>query len=132
MGGKIKKDCAEGSCLISKRFSYFKNPDELSKFYKASLFEFYRILKKMGVLIFKCQDCVVSSKNLMSHAIIMQQALNVGFYPKDLFVLLAKNRLISGKVRKQQHARKFHSYFWVFEKRKSKIDYETLIKGSGS
>lgn len=127
MGGKIKDNCKDGSCIIGKRFSYFKNPTELLSFYRASLLELYRILDSDGVLIFKCQDCVVSAKNCMSHAVVMKQAYDIGFYPKDLFILLAKSRLISGKVKKQQHARKFHSYFWVFEKRNSKLDYNDLI-----
>ena len=53
--------------------------------------------------------------------------LSEGFYPKDLFILMAKQRLISGKVKNQQHARKFHSYFLVFEKKKSKIDYNEFM-----
>ena len=40
----------------------------------------------------------------------------MGFYVLDRFTLLAKARLISGKIKKQQHARNFSSVFWVFEK----------------
>ena len=53
----------------------------------------------------------------------MYEALDIGFYPKDLFILLAKTRLNDG--RKQQHARKFHSYFWIFEKRECKVNYNS-------
>ena len=116
----------EGSNQIITRFSCFRNPEQLLAFYNKALSEFYRILNENGVLIFKCQDCVISGKNLMSHVIVMNQAYNIGFYPKDLFILTAKARLISGKVKNQIHARKFHSYFWVFEKRKSKVDYDFL------
>jgi len=125
--GPSTKAPKDGSNLISQRFGMFKNERELSLFYKEALKEFCRILKDDGVLIFKCQDCVVSGKNVMSHMVIMQQAINIGFYPKDLFVLCAKSRLISGKVKNQQHARKFHSYFFVFEKKKCKVKYEELI-----
>lgn len=125
--GPSVKNPKKGSNLIQQRFGIFKNEKVLLGFYKKSLKEFYRILKDNGVLIFKCQDCVVSGKNIMSHMVIMNQALNLGFYPKDLFVLLAKSRLISGKVKNQIHARKFHSYFLVFEKRKSKVKYKELI-----
>jgi len=124
-GPSIKK-IVPGSNLIINRFSCLKNPEELGQFYKEALREFYRILTDKGVLIFKCQDCVTSGKNVMSHVIVMNQAFKIGFYPKDLFILLAKNRMISGKVKKQVHARKFHSYFWVFEKKKSKIDYNSF------
>ena len=50
----------------------------------------------------------------------------LGSYPsdyKDLFILLAKNRLICVTHHKQQHDRKFHSYFWVFLKSKCKVLY---------
>lgn len=117
----------KGSNKVISRFSCFKNPVELLSFYKDALLEFYRVLNDNGVLIFKCQDCVVAGKNVMSHVVVMNQAYKIGFYPKDLFILLAKSRPISGKVNNQIHARKFHSYFWVFEKRKSKLDYESFI-----
>ena len=42
-------------------------------------------------------------------------ATQSGFTAIDLFILIAKNRVI-GKFDKQHHARKFHSYFWVFKK----------------
>lgn len=51
----------------------------------------------------------------------MYEALRYGFYPKDLFMLLAKVRLNDG--REQQHARKYHSYYWVFEKKECNIEY---------
>lgn len=52
----------------------------------------------------------------------MYEAIKYGFYPKDMFILLAKSRLNDG--RKQQHARKYHSYFWVFKKSKNKVNYD--------
>lgn len=119
----------KGSNIIISRFSSFKNPKELLSFYKKAILEFYRILNNNGILIFKCQDCCISGKNLMSHVAVMNIAYNIGFYPKDLFILNAKSRLISGKVKNQLHARKFHSYFWVFQKMKSKINYNELIGG---
>lgn len=47
----------------------------------------------------------------------MNEAVRTGFYPKDLFILLVKNRLVADwQIQNQKNARKFHSYFWVFEK----------------
>jgi hypothetical protein len=56
----------------------------------------------------------------------MNMALELGFYPKDLFILTAKMRINSfgGRWNKQEHARKYHSYFWVFEKIKPKVKYD--------
>jgi len=115
------------SNIINKRFGVFNSEKELHKFYVEAMKEFYRVLNDEGVLIFKCQDKVSSGKQYMSHVFIINQAEKIGFYTKDLFILQAKARLISGKVKRQIHARKFHSYFIVFEKKKSKINYEDFI-----
>lgn len=122
--GPSLKNSKKGSNIISNRFSSFETVDKLWNYYKYSLKEFYRILDDGGVLIFKCQDTVSGGKNYFSHIFIMNEAVKLGYYPKDLFVLLAKSRLISGNMKNQKHARKFHSYFWVFEKRKVNIPYE--------
>lgn len=119
---KIEND----SNIINKRFGVFNNEKELHKFYVEAMKEFYRVLKDDGVLIFKCQDKVSSGKQYMSHVFIINQAEKLGFYTKDLFILQAKSRLISGKVTKQIHARKFHSYFIVFEKNNNKIDWKSF------
>ena len=109
---------------INKRFGVYPSEQELHQFYIDSLKEAYRVLKKNGILIFKCQDKISSGKQYMSHCFIYNEAVNVGFYPKDLFILLAKNRLIADwQMKNQKNARKFHSYFWVFQKSSKKIDY---------
>lgn len=112
------------SNIIAKRFTVFKNETELHEYYKNSLIEFYRILKKEGILVFKCQDKVSSGTQYMSHVYIINEAEKIGFYTKDLFLLLAKNRIIPDwQIKNQQHARKFHSYFLVFQKTNKKCKY---------
>ena len=110
----LRKEGKEG--IIRKRFTSFKNIPTLLEYYNQTLAECYRVLKSKGVLIFKCQDVVDSGKNYFSHAYVMNYAESKGFYVKDLFVLLAKNRIVGVSWKNQQHARKFHSYFWVFKK----------------
>lgn len=114
MGGKTYKDSKPGSCITAKRFSTFKNWPELKAMYVGSLNEFYRILRGDGTLIFKCQDVVVGGKQYFTHSKIYEWAVSIGYYPKDLFILLSKVRILDG--RKQQHARKYHCYFWVLKK----------------
>jgi hypothetical protein len=121
MGGQNYKTNKEGSSIIAKRFTSFKDFAELKNMYSSSLKEFYRILKPDGIVIFKCQDCVSGGKQYFSHVWVMNEALKIGFYPKDLFILLAKNRLTDKRI--QQHARKYHSYFWVFKKEICKVNY---------
>jgi len=122
MGGKLHDGIKKGSSIIAKRFTNFLSFDELKNMYSASLREFYRVLKNDGIVIFKCQDSVSGGKQYFTHCWVMYEAMKYGFYPKDLFILLAKNRLNDG--RKQQHARKFHSYFFVFKKCRCKVDYK--------
>lgn len=50
---------------------------------------------------------------IMSSEYYWYIAKKIGFYTVDEFILLAKNRLHSGKIKKQYHARKFHSKFYV-------------------
>jgi hypothetical protein len=121
IGGKVKSG-PEDSNIIAKRFTNFLNFEELKDMYSGALKEFHRILKSNGIVIFKCQDVVVSAKNHFTHCWVMMEAIQQGLYPKDLFIYVVENRII-GKMNKQQHARKYHSYFWVLEKSECKIKY---------
>ena len=87
-GKSLNKD--DDSNIINKRFGVYPNEKSLHNFYVEAMKEFYRILKPKGILIFKCQDKNSSSKQYMSHCFIYENAIEIGFYPKDLFVLLAK------------------------------------------
>ncbi|MBQ2176752.1 MAG: hypothetical protein II453_17470 [Alphaproteobacteria bacterium] len=106
--------------LISRRFSAYYPVAQLLESYKHWIYEAYRVLKKDGVLVFKTQATITGSKMLNTPFYSRFIAESVGFDSLDEFILLSKNRLISGKVKKQQHARSFHSYFLVFKKSLSK------------
>jgi hypothetical protein len=54
-------------------------------------------------------------------------ALELGFYPKDLFVLHNKSKMIGKWGGNQVHAFKFHSFFWIFKKRNAKVDLNKLL-----
>jgi len=103
--------------IMGKRFGGFRYIKDLWIWYDDCLGEFHRIMKPKSKLVFKCQDTVSSGKQHLTHVYIINKAAEHGFYCKDLFVLLAKSRLIGKNHHTQQHARKFHSYFLVFEKR---------------
>jgi len=110
--------------VIARRFGVFPNESELFSFYADSMKEFYRLLKPNGILIFKCQDKISSGKQYFSHVFIINEAIKLGFYAHDLFILIAKNRISAGwQLIKQQHCRKFHSYFLVLRKCNKKIVY---------
>ncbi len=110
--------------IINRRFGVYPDEKSLHRCYSDMLSEAYRVLKPDGILIFKCQDKVSSGKQYMSHVFIMNEAVQIGFYPKDLFVLLAKSRLVAEWQKKnQRNSRKYHCYFWVFQKSNKIIEY---------
>lgn len=110
--------------LINRRFGVFPNEQSLHRFYRDALCEAHRVLMPGGILIFKCQDKTSSGKQYFSHVFIMNEAVKAGFYPLDLFILLARSRLVADwQARNQRHARKYNSFFWVFRKSEKRIDY---------
>jgi len=103
--------------VIGNRFSSYKTMKELWKFYDESLKEFNRVISKRGYLIVKCQDIVSGGRNHLSHVFICNKAEEYGFENVDLFILTAKHRMTTHNTTIQKHARKYHSYFLVFQKK---------------
>jgi hypothetical protein len=87
-----------------------------------------RVLKTGGVLIVKCQDEVSANKQRLTHVEIITAYESMGFYSKDLFVLVRPNRPSISRLKTQVHARKNHSYFLIFQKIKSKISSVVYVK----
>ncbi len=83
--------------------------------------EIYRVLRKMGTAIVKCQDEVSANKQRLTHVEIISSYEEMGFYTKDLFVLMRSNAPGVSRIKTQVHARKNHSYFLVFEKRSTRV-----------
>jgi len=84
--------------------------------------EAFRILKSDGIFIVKCQDEVSANRQNLTHVEIINYYEKLGFYTKDLFVLVRNNTPVISKIIKQVHARKNHSYFLVFQKRIKKTN----------
>ena len=84
--------------------------------YRQSGAEAYRVLRNKGVLIVKCQDEVSANRQHLTHVEIINEYARMGFYCKDLFVVVRPNKPGVSRIKKQNHARKNHSYFLVFEK----------------
>lgn len=87
----------------------------LDLYFKAGR-EAYRVLRKYGVLVVKCQDEVSANTQRLTHVEIINEYQSIGFYTKDLFVVVRANRPAVSRIKKQEHARKNHSYFLVFVK----------------
>jgi len=81
--------------------------------------EAYRVLRQEGILIVKCQDEVSANTQRLTHVEIINHYAQLGFYVKDLFVVMRTNSPCITRLKKQVHARKNHSYFLVFVKTSS-------------
>jgi len=84
--------------------------------YQQGLSESRRILKSKGICLVKCQDQIESGKNYFDHIIIYDMAKEMNFIAEDLFIL-SRNQVPMMRHPYQLHARKNHSYMWVFRKK---------------
>jgi DNA methylase len=75
-----------------------------------------RVLKRNGIFIVKCQDEVSANRQWLTHVEIINGYAALGFYARDLFVVVRPNQPGVSRLLKQVHARKNHSYFLVFQK----------------
>lgn len=103
---------------IADRFSYYSSPQDLYQTNLEMLDLVYDKLKKGGILVAKTQDTIFAGKQHWVHNFLVNNATEKGFELIDTFVLIAKTRMIRSKEYVQKHARKYHSYFLVFQKKK--------------
>ena len=101
-----------------------ESPGRTGKKWHAAVLELYvdggkeawRVLRDKGVFIVKCQDEVSANRQNLTHVEVINAYAELGFYCKDLFVVVRPNRPGMSRMIKQVHARKNHSYFLVFLK----------------
>ena len=67
------------------------------------------------------KDEVSANRQRLTHVEIIADYEEIGFYTKDIFVLVRTNRPGVSRIKKQVHARKNHSFFLVFQKVKAKV-----------
>lgn len=103
--------------IIGNRFSSIPSQKELDLLHHAAALEAARVLEKNGLLIWKCQDIIESGKPVWNHIKIYEHCVEAGFKAEDLFVLVRKSAIQGHNHAIQQHARRTHSYFWVFLRR---------------
>lgn len=104
-------------------YSNGERPPALSGKWHNAVLELYvqaaaeaaRVLRKGGVLIVKCQDEVSAGVQRLTHIEITLNLSRMGFYAKDMFVVVRRNKPGVSRIQRQVHARKNHSYFLVFE-----------------
>ncbi len=114
------KENKKGRNIIATRFASYYPLEEMYKSYAHWIKEVYRVLKPNGTVVWKTQMTISGGVNIDTPCYSKLCAMKVGFVIEDDFVLNAKARLISGKIKRQCHSRKFHSHFIVFKKFNSK------------
>jgi len=86
--------------------------DDIIELYRLGMTEARRILKVGGLLWVKCKDEVESSVQRWSHIEIALMAWRLNLYALDLFVLTQNSKPVI--QHNQKHARKNHSFLWIF------------------
>lgn len=90
---------------------------DVIELYRGGMSEVHRTLKRKGFLVVKCQDGIESGKQHWNHISIYDIAIDeFNMRGKDLFILVQSTHPAM-RWKHQIHARKNHSYFWVFQKR---------------
>ena len=102
--------------LIKERFTFFDSVEELYRANDEMLSRSYRLLKPDGLLVIKTMDVCSGGKQYWVSDYVLRKSQEMGFELLDKFILVADYRLFS-QTKKQHHARKYHSYFFVFRKR---------------
>jgi hypothetical protein len=93
-----------------------KYHDAVLEAYLSVIPEVKRLLRSSGKFIVKCQDEVSANRQKLTHIELIWAYEKHGFYCKDLFVVVRRNAPVVSRLIKQEHARKNHSYFLVFER----------------
>ena len=85
--------------------------------YRDGMAEAARVLRPGGQCWVKTKDTVATERQRWHHITVHGYALDLGWYPRDLFLLIPPSpaNVSSGRWARQIHARKVHSYLWVLE-----------------
>ena len=110
----------EGYYKNNKANSTKKYHEAVLDLYFTAAREAWRVLRKGGVYIVKCQDEVCANQQRLTHVEIINELAHYGFVAEDLFVVVRTGRPGVSRLLKQAHARKNHSYFLLFLKRDGK------------
>jgi hypothetical protein len=105
-----------------------KYHDAVLAAYLSVMPEVLRILRPAGKFIVKCQDEVSANRQKLTHVELIWAYEKMGFYCKDIFIVVRRNAPVISRLIKQKHARKNHSYFLVFERQdhRKKLDYSNF------
>lgn len=101
---------------LARRFDFFTSETELYKTYDDMIKLAYDKLSYGGFLIIKVMDVYGVNGQLWISNYVQNKAKEYGFIHDDTFILIARTKYLYFNGKQQRHARKYHSYFFVFRK----------------
>lgn len=101
---------------MSERYGKFDSVEELQDTYTAMLQLAKQLLVPNGVLIMKVQDTSYNHKPIWIHTLVEQTAKELDLQMEDVLIHTEKSVPTMAHYTIQRHARKQHSYFYVFRK----------------
>jgi hypothetical protein len=113
---------APGKGMLKDRYNGLATTDlasyaDIVQLYRDGMTEAARVLRPGGQLWVKCKDTIASDRQRWTHITLAEIAAEMGMYSRDLFLLVppAPSAVTTGRWARQLHARKVHSYLWIFE-----------------
>lgn len=89
---------------------------EIMDLYHAGMTEAARVLRPGGTCWVKCQDTIENRCQRWSVIKMHEMALSLRLVPADLFILVNPTPPGGTRAERQSHARRNHSYLWIFAK----------------
>jgi len=102
---------------VKERFDSFDTMEDAEQANKYLLKLAWAKLKNKGILVFKTMDIRAENRNIWMSFYVQQWANEIGFELIDTFILIAPTKILNRGMH-QKVARKYHSYFFVFQKKK--------------
>lgn len=104
--------------VMGQRFSGYPSQAALNTLHWEAAHQISWVMAPGGIVVWKCQDIIESSKQVWNHIKIHMHATAAGLHAEDLFILhRSRSAVVGWNHHQQQHARRTHCYFWVFRKR---------------
>jgi len=111
----VNTETSAKNSMMSERFNCFSTIAELYEVNSKMIALAYALLRTGGYLIMKTMDFQSGGKQEWVSHYVHTKGIETGFELKDLFILIAKHKVLYMKG-EQRCSRKYHSYFFVFRK----------------